>query len=331
FAGSIDEVAVYKTALDATAVATHYAAATGNEPPNVAPVAAFEHQTDGLGVSVDGSASSDPDGTVTSYEWDFGDGGSATGVQAAHTYEEPGVYEITLTVTDDDGATRSVTQEVAVTTPPVADFTATLDGARLDVDASASTDDEEIVSYRWDFGDSGTATGVTASHTYTGGGTFDVTLTVTDNRGETGSVTREVTVVAPNVAPVAVFSMVPDGLSVEVDGSGSSDADGTVTSYAWDFGDGGGASGVTASHTYGEAGTYEATLTVAADAGAAASLTPEVSVSAEVRPVAVDAFGRSVSDGWGSADVGGVWTRSGTASNFSVVDGVGRIRMGSPG
>src|SRR5690606_41790155 len=125
--------------------------------------------------------------------------------------------------------------------------------------------------------------------------------------------------------------MVPDGLSVEVDGSGSSDADGTVTSYAWDFGDGGGASGVTASHTYGEAGTYEVTLTVTDDEGATASLTQEVSVSAEVRPVAVDAFGRSVSNGWGSADVGGVWTRSGTASNFSVVDGVARIGRGSPG
>lgn len=331
FAGDIDEVAIYKTALNAVDVATHYAAATGSEPPNVAPVAAFEVETDELSVSVDGAGSSDPDGTIATYEWDFGDGGSGTGVQAVHTYSVPGVYEVTLTVTDDDGVAGSVTKEVVVTTAPVADFTAAVDETRLDVDGSASSDDEEITSYEWDFGDGGTATGVTASHTYAAGGTFDVTLTVTDNRGKTGSVTKQVSVEAANVAPVASFTVTPDGLSLGVDGTGSSDPDGTITAYEWDFGDGGTAAGATASHTYAAAGTYEVTLVVTDDDGATSSSAQEISVSAEAVPVALDSFDRSVVNGWGSAELGGAWTRSGSVSNFSVVEGVGRIRMSSPG
>src|SRR5690606_18159292 len=91
-----------------------WAGSAGSEPPNAAPVAAFELETDELAVSVDGSGSSDPDGQVTSYVWDFGDGGSATGVTASHTYAEAGTYEVTLTVTDDAGATAEVTREVTV-------------------------------------------------------------------------------------------------------------------------------------------------------------------------------------------------------------------------
>src|SRR5690606_33914643 len=202
-----------------------------------------ELETDELAVSVGGSGSSDPDGQVTSYVWDFGDGGSATGVTASHTYAEAGPYEVTLTVTDDAGATAEVTREVtvAVAEPPnaapVAAFELETDELAVSVDGSGSSDpDGQVTSYVWGFGDGGSAAGVAASHTYAAGRSSELTLTVTDDAGATAEVTREVTVAVaepPNAAPVAAFELETDELAVSVDGSGSSDPDGQVTSYVW--------------------------------------------------------------------------------------------------
>ncbi|WP_152187782.1 PKD domain-containing protein [Georgenia satyanarayanai] len=252
FSGELDEVAIYKRALSAADVAAHYAAGTGTEAPNVAPTAAFTATATGLAVAVDGRDSADPDGTITSHAWTFGDGASATGAEADHTYAAAGTYDVTLTVTDDDGASTSLTKQVTVA--PV-----------------------------------------------------------------------------PNAAPTAAFTVTTDGLAVAVDGRGSSDPDGTVASHAWTFGDGASATGAEVDHTYAAAGTYDVTLTVTDDEGATDSLTRQVSVSTAPVAFAQDAFARSLTGGWGTADVGGGWSPIGSAANFSVVDGTGRIRMGSPG
>jgi chitodextrinase len=73
--------------------------------PNIRPSASWDASCDLLACSFDGTASSDSDGSITSYEWDFGDGDTATGTTASHTYAASGTYTVTLTVTDDDGAT----------------------------------------------------------------------------------------------------------------------------------------------------------------------------------------------------------------------------------
>ena len=129
----------------------------------------------------------------------------------------------------------------------------------------------------------------------------------------------------PNVAPTASFAVSGSGLTTAVDGTASTDSDGTVVSYAWTFGDGGSASGVTASHAYAAAGTYPVTLTVTDDDGATGSVTRQVTVTAPppVTTLATDAFGRSVTGGWGSADAGGAWTVVGGATRFSVAGGAG--------
>lgn len=88
-------------------------------PVNQAPVAAFTATADGLGIAVDGAGSTDADGTVASYAWDFGDGRTGTGATAAHTYDAPGEYTVTLAVTDDDGATGTATRSVTATAPDV--------------------------------------------------------------------------------------------------------------------------------------------------------------------------------------------------------------------
>jgi PKD repeat protein len=341
FAGTIDEVAVYSSALTAEQVAQHHALGATGAPLNQAPVATFTQVVTDLGVELDASGSTDADGTVASYAWDLGDGELATGATASHTYATEGTYTVTLTVTDDDGATGTVQQDVVVTAPPpnqapVAVFTLAADGLGVTVDGSGSTDaDGTLASYAWSFGDAGTATGATASHTYAAAGTYTVTLTVTDDDGATGSTEQQVTATAPpaNQAPVAVFTQAATGLDVTVDGTGSTDADGTVASYAWDFGDGGTATGAGASHTYAAAGTYPVTLTVTDDDGATGSVLQEVVVTAP--PVdeafAADAFGRAVAGAWGPADTGGTWATSGSAAAFSVADGVGSMRATGAG
>ncbi|MFT3877002.1 MAG: PKD domain-containing protein [Propioniciclava sp.] len=216
---------------------------------------------------------------------------------------------------------------------PVASFTSSVDGLAVSVDGSASSDpDGSIASYAWDFGDGSTGTGAQASHTYGAAGTFTVRLTVTDNAGATHSVTESVTVKAPpagNVVPVASFTSSVDGLAVSVDGSASSDPDGSIASYAWDFGDGATGSGAQASHTYAAAGTFTVRLTVTDNAGATHSVTESVTVQAPAssETLVTDGFERSVASGWGSADVGGAWVTSGGAAAFSVADGAGKMLL----
>ena len=331
FAGSLDEVAIYKHELSAVEVATHNAAATGAATPNVKPIAQFSSQVSGLSSTFSSSGSSDPDGTIASYAWTFGDGDTSTAANPSHTYDVAGTYGVTLTVTDDDGATTSLTKQVSVSAPPVASFTTSVTGTQLSVDGSGSTDDQGITSYAWTFGDGGTATGATASHTYAAGGTYDVKLTVTDATGNTATRTQQVSIVAANAAPNAAFTVTANGLTVNANGNASSDPDGTIASWAWSFGDGATATGATASRTYAAAGTYTVTLEVTDDDGAKDTATQQVTVSPAAAAYAQDSFTRNVTGGWGTADLGGAWTGSGTASNFNVAGGVGTIRMGSAG
>ncbi|MPV36572.1 PKD domain-containing protein [Georgenia subflava] len=211
FDGDIDEVAIYKTELSAARVAVHHEAGAGDEPPNTVPTAAFTTATEGLRVTVDGTGSSDPDGTIASYAWTFGDGdgATATGPTAGHTYATAGTYGVTLTVKDDDGGTRRLTKEVTVPEPvevpnqaPTAAFDVDADELTVSVDASTSSDpDGSIASYAWAFGDGNTATGRTAEHTYTAAGTHGITLTVVDDEGARKTLTKQVTVTAPSPEP----------------------------------------------------------------------------------------------------------------------------------
>ncbi|MFF5204391.1 S8 family serine peptidase [Streptosporangium sp. NPDC000396] len=180
--------------------ATQYPPGTGGNQP---PTASFTESCTQLACNFNGSASSDPDGTIASYAWDFGDGSTGTGATASHTYGAAGVYTVRLTVTDDKGATGSTSKQVTVGTstnqPPRANFTQTctrvLFWRYCNFNGSASSDpDGTIASYAWEFGDGTTGTGATIVHFYNTAGAKTVKLTVTDDKGATGSVTKTVTV-----------------------------------------------------------------------------------------------------------------------------------------
>lgn len=211
-----------RTALVATtamAVAIVAAAcappATGpTEPTNKAPIAdiAASDLTGPapLTVSFNAGGSVDPDGTIVSYKWDFGDTATANGVTAVHTFA-PGTWTVQLQVTDNAGAIATTSSTIVATnTAPVADFSitpptgiaplnATFDASTLSTDV-----DGTIVSYAWTFGDLGAATGATVTKSVPAG-TFNVTLTVTDNNGATATKTRTVTATgAPATAPTGL-------------------------------------------------------------------------------------------------------------------------------
>jgi PKD repeat protein len=207
-----------------------------NEPPNAQFVPTIVEE---LRASFDASRSRDVDGRVVSYAWDFGDGTTGSGAQPSHLYAAGGTYTVTLTVTDDRGATNATSHDITVPNqPPVASFEATVDGRQASFDASASDDpDGRVASYRWDFGDeSPEGSGVTPTHAYPSDGTYTVTLTVTDDRGATNATSHDVTI--RNQPPEASFEVVAvDGRQASFDASASKDPDGRVDSYRWDFGD----------------------------------------------------------------------------------------------
>jgi PKD repeat protein len=177
-------------------------------PPNGAPVADFvfspskPHENEAI--LFDASPSRDQDGAVVSYQWSFGDGGTASGIAPSHSYVLAGDYVATLTVTDDRGLTNSIRKTVTVTASenPTANFTFSPTGPKVGnsiiFNASSSTvpTGRSITSYSWEWGDgSPNGSGQTASHAFTFPGTFTVTLTVTDNTGRKGVKSLTITVI----------------------------------------------------------------------------------------------------------------------------------------
>ena len=289
-AATIDDVAVYNAVLTAAQIAQHFNLGSSTAPVNQAPTAAFTSTVTDLSAAFDASTSADADGTVASYAWDFGDGTTGTGVKPTHPYTKAGTYTAKLTVTDNDGATGTVSHAVTVTDPapvnqaPTAAFTSTVSDLSAAFDASTSADaDGTVASYAWDFGDGTTGTGVKPTHPYTKAGTYTAKLTVTDNDGATGTVSHAVTVTAAppaNKPPVSLFTVSSMQLTSSFDGSGSSDPDGAIASYAWTFGDGASSTESKPNHTFAAAGTYPVTLTVTDNDGATGSSTQQVQVTA---------------------------------------------------
>ena len=162
-------------------------------------------------VAFDGSGSTDPDGSILIYEWDFGDGVTAKGIDAKHAYRAAGTYHATLKVTDDfgkDNAASSVGFDVIIANkenvPPavrVGGDRAAFVNEVIDFDAAGTADsDGSIVAIDWDFGDGARASGYSARHAYRKPGVYQVNVLASDDSGRRGATSEagfKVTVTGP--------------------------------------------------------------------------------------------------------------------------------------
>jgi PKD repeat protein len=246
-------------------------------------------------VSFNGSSSTVNNGT---YNWDFGDGQTGTGVTTTHRYTRGGTFTVTLAVTSDSRATSTSSRTINVSTalpPTTANFTFSPTTPSINQDvtftATATTagpgfpgggggpGQVQGAVYNWDFGDGSTGTGTSTTHRFTRAGTFGVTLRVTNDAGLTATTTRQVTVTGTLPAGSAdfVFSPIDPHVGDVVFFNGSLSSV-TNASYAWDFGDGTNGSGVQPTHTYSTARTYTVTLIVTNERGQTASTSKTVTV-----------------------------------------------------
>jgi PKD repeat protein len=140
--------------------------------------------------------------TIKTYSWTFGDGTApANGITASHRYAIVGRYVVTLVVVDDRDQRATVTKPVSIGNPVEFSFSpttpTTADTVFFTASPSTTNPDRTVVSYAWDFGDGSSATESPTNHKF-GVGTFNVTLTATDNLGQKLSVTHLVTVTKPS-------------------------------------------------------------------------------------------------------------------------------------
>ena len=237
-------------------------------------------------IEFNASDSYDPDGgKIVTYKWDFGDGNIGYGKIVVHRYASSGVYNVTLTVIDDEGQSSTtwtgagfeIPPPVNVTDnhPPVADFMwsvdPTVDG-KIDFVSDAVDPDGTIISYYWNFGDGSTSSSPNPSHIYDLSGNYTVTLIVTDDNGATYTVSKTITV--PNKRPIPVFTYTPAAPNTKqyvfFDASSSFDVDGSITNYSWDFNNDGiiDGYGINIYHMFSEPGNYSVNLTVVDNEGA---------------------------------------------------------------
>lgn len=200
-------------------------------------------------------------------------------IVAIDNQANPSANSDTLTITTPSGSALNAN---FVVTPTSGTFP-----LNVSCDSFSTPSDGTIQFHHWDWGDGSSTSGGFANvpHTYNSAGTYVITLTIGDGEGSTHSTTRTVTVTAPtgNQPPTASFSTdVSSGvapLTVNVNATLSSDSDGTIASYAWNFGNATSGTGVTSSVTYSAAGSYTITLTVTDDDGATNSTTKNITVT----------------------------------------------------
>jgi len=294
----------------------------GSQPPTssgmIPPIADFAYLPTepeaGAIILFNATLSADPDGQITSYAWDFNGDGETDSIAAIvdYIFPEVGVYEVSLTVTDGSGGTDTLTLQVVVgagedpedpstSLPPLADFEYSpvepVAGELMLFNGMLSTDiDGEIVAYAWDFNgdDVIDSTDSFTQYVFANSGTMNVSLTVTDDSGNSDTFIRAILVdvdstppVSPPSSfhpPVADFSYMPAqpvvGELVLFNATSSWDFDGEIVAYSWDFNNDGlpDANMSVAEHIFPSPGTITVSLIVTDDSGASDTLSIPIEV-----------------------------------------------------
>ena len=239
---------------------------------------AFHFSVDGYKVTFTDQSTSN--GTIIIWAWNFGDGNTSADQNPIHTYSKPGTYTVCLNITDDHGCTSHVCKHVVIHHPPAGVCHAAFSFNQPDPDfqtinfTDLSTSDGTIGTWNWDFGDGTNSSEQNPSHTYLHAGTYTVCLTITDDDGGcTSHVCKHVIVHHPPAGIChAVFTYhQTDPNNLTIDFTDQSTSDGTIGTWAWDFGDGNTSNEQNPSHTYAHPGTYTVCLNITDDDGGCTS------------------------------------------------------------
>jgi len=265
---------------------------TGTATVSATPVSTFSASNGGNDILANGVCanvaaqftdnSTSSAGTITTWDWNFGDGGTDNSQNPSHTFTTAGTYNVRLITITDEGCTDTVTVPVTVHPLPVASFTATdecLNVATVFTDAS-TVSSGTIVTWDWDFGDSNTSAVQSPTNTYSTDGTYTITLNVVSDMGCNNTIpfTATATVYPLPVADFTVSSLCPN-----VQGNftnQSSVSSGSVTSWTYDFGDGSATSNLqNPAHTYTTSNSYNVNLLVTTNNGCTHDTTQAVFVN----------------------------------------------------
>ena len=224
---------------------------------------------------------------VESYTWNVLEGVRSTATATGSTFKRTfgyGTWYVTLSVADRVGQTGHAADTLVFNEPddpPEASLSVSCEDLECTFDGSGSSDDNRVVSYAFAVDGTQVASGTSSSvdHTFAGGGTYSVTLTVADSIGQTDVDTESVTVV-PDNPPTAILSVTCSGRDCTLDGSNSADDKG-ITDYAWAVDGTEVASGDSTSieHAFASNGTYEVVLAVTDTKGQTGSATESVTVT----------------------------------------------------
>lgn len=266
------------------------------------PSAEFSYSPSGpnVGEFIDFSEeATDDEGDIDTYNWAFGDGSTSSEANPTHTYTSGGSYTVSLEVVDSNGLSAFHQETISVNSPPSADFDYARDtppannqphaNEQINFYDDSSDSDGDIQSIEWSFPDGSTPTGDIVNYEFDSSGTYDVSLTATDNDGSTDTYTNTISVDPENQDPNSDFDYNPENpvVSQEVQFSDlSSDSDGSVTSWDWTFGDGTFSNSQNPTHTYDSSGTYTVELTVEDNDGYFNSYSETVTVEENSAPSA---------------------------------------------
>lgn len=263
---------------------------TLREAPNRRPSASMHPERElvfaGDPLFFDAGESDDPDGTLASFQWRFSPGGMCeTGRPAiTRSFDRPGIYNVSLRVEDDRGEVSNYTRAVIVVVArPAASAAAARTLEPLDFSVDAGGLEGADVEFLWNFSD-GTpeAAGPAVRHAFSDGGAYTVRFEAA-RRGESLRTFLKVNIT--NQAPLAYYNITEPGPYYTnhrwtFDGSRSSDRDGSVTKWSWDFGDGttDDINGSVVGHGFSRSGTFRVVLRILDDDGEGASMTRDIAV-----------------------------------------------------